>query len=151
VLRYVCISTATGPCCLMTDHRLSIFTAHASLMITDELIRQMTINCAERGLLLLRVRDELRMSIASYQTLYESSIAFGMRKALTAEQHKADMEAKVWRLSTRLSCDRMMWRDVNLPRWLWCVFTARDDRCGRWNKRCKTWNKQLARPSSAGS
>ena len=44
----------------------------------DELIRQVTINCAERGLLLLRVRDEIRMTIAAYQTLYESSIAFGM-------------------------------------------------------------------------
>ncbi|CAH3179275.1 unnamed protein product, partial [Porites lobata] len=36
------------------------------------LIRQVTINCAERGLLLLRVRDEIRMTIAAYQTLYES-------------------------------------------------------------------------------
>jgi hypothetical protein len=62
---------------------------------SDELIRQVTINCAERGLLLLRVRDEIRMAIASYQTLYESSIAFGMRKALQAEQHKADMLNKV--------------------------------------------------------
>lgn len=61
----------------------------------DELIRQVTINCAERGLLLLRVRDEIRMTIASYQTLYESSIAFGMRKALMAEQRKAEMEARV--------------------------------------------------------
>lgn len=33
----------------------------------DELIRQVTINCAERGLLLLRVRDEMRMTIAAYQ------------------------------------------------------------------------------------
>ena len=61
----------------------------------DELIRQVTINCAERGLLLLRVRDEIRMTIAAYQTLYESSIAFGMRKALMAEQRKAELEAKV--------------------------------------------------------
>lgn len=61
----------------------------------DELIRQVTINCAERGLLLLRVRDEIRMTIAAYQTLYESSIAFGMRKALMAEQKKAEMEATV--------------------------------------------------------
>ena len=52
----------------------------------DELIRQVTISCAERGLLLLRVRDEIRMTIAAYQTLYESSVAFGMRKALQAEQ-----------------------------------------------------------------
>ena len=63
--------------------------------LTDELIRQVTINCAERGLLLLRVRDEIRMTIAAYQTLYESSVAFGMRKALQAEQGKADMEKKV--------------------------------------------------------
>ena len=52
----------------------------------DEIIRQCTINCVERGLLLLRVRDELRMTLHSYQTLYESSIAFGIRKALQAEQ-----------------------------------------------------------------
>ncbi|KAL2726271.1 hypothetical protein V1477_018085 [Vespula maculifrons] len=50
--------------------------------ISDELIRQVTINCAERGLLLLRVRDEIKMTLAAYQTLYQSSIAFGMRKAL---------------------------------------------------------------------
>ena len=61
----------------------------------DELIRQVTINCAERGLLLLRVRDEARMSIAAYQTLYESSVAFGMRKALGGEQGKSDAEARI--------------------------------------------------------
>lgn len=55
----------------------------------------MTINCAERGLLLLRVRDEIQMTIAAYQTLYESSVAFGMRKALQAKQGKADMEKRV--------------------------------------------------------
>lgn len=64
----------------------------------DELIRQVTISCAERGLLLLRVRDEIRMTIAAYQTLYESSVAFGMRKALMAEQGKADMEKKALEL-----------------------------------------------------
>jgi dynein light intermediate chain len=63
--------------------------------LPDELIREVTVNCSERGLLLLRVRDEVRMSIAAYQTLYESSVAFGMRKALLSEQGKCDMEAKV--------------------------------------------------------
>lgn len=58
----------------------------------DELIRQVTINCAERGLLLLRVRDEIRMTTAAYQTLYESAIAFGMRKTLMNEQNKSEME-----------------------------------------------------------
>eukprot|EP00667_Euglena_gracilis_P022639 EG_transcript_25275 len=64
----------------------------------DELIRQVTVNCAERGLLLLRIRDEIRMTIAAYKTLYESSVAFGMRKALQAEQGKADMLATIRQL-----------------------------------------------------
>lgn len=65
----------------------------------DELIRQVTINCAERGHLLLRVRDEIQMTIAAYQTFYESSVVFGMRKALQAEQDKVDMEKKVRTIS----------------------------------------------------
>lgn len=69
----------------------------------DELIRQITINCAERGFLLVRVRDEQKMNIQAYQTLYESSIAYGMRKALMAEQYKSDMEAKI--KSLEKECD----------------------------------------------
>eukprot|EP00745_Piridium_sociabile_P038775 TRINITY_DN7116_c0_g1_i1.p1 TRINITY_DN7116_c0_g1~~TRINITY_DN7116_c0_g1_i1.p1 ORF type:complete len:186 (+),score=17.47 TRINITY_DN7116_c0_g1_i1:49-606(+) len=46
----------------------------------DEIIRQVTIVCSERGLLLLRVRDEVMMILGASQTLYESSLAFGMRK-----------------------------------------------------------------------
>ncbi|KRX04083.1 hypothetical protein PPERSA_08298 [Pseudocohnilembus persalinus] len=61
----------------------------------DELIRQITINCAERGLLLVRVRDEIRVTIQAYQTLYESSIAYGMRKTLQAEQKKQEMTQKI--------------------------------------------------------
>jgi dynein light intermediate chain len=64
----------------------------------DELIRQITINCAERGLLLLRVRDEARMTISAYEALYESTIAYGIRKALMAEQKKTELEAKINRL-----------------------------------------------------
>ena len=70
------------------------------LTAVDELIREVTINCAERGLLLLRVRDEMRMTIAAYQTLYESAVAFGMRKALQTEQGKNEMEARIQQLET---------------------------------------------------
>ena len=35
------------------------------------------------------------MTIQAYQTLYESSIAYGMRKALQAEQSKAEMLIKI--------------------------------------------------------
>lgn len=61
----------------------------------DELIRQITIICAERGMLLLQVRDEIRMTISAYQSLYESSIAFGMRKALQAEQRSKQQQREI--------------------------------------------------------
>lgn len=69
------------------------------LWTVDELIRQITINCAERGLLLLRVRDEARMTIAAYETLYESSIAFGIRKALMAEHKRSALESTIKQLT----------------------------------------------------
>ena len=61
----------------------------------DELIRQITINCAERGHLLLRVRDEIRMYKETLQGLYDSSIAYGLKKALVAEQRKKDMHQRI--------------------------------------------------------
>lgn len=61
----------------------------------DEIIRQVTINCAERGLVLLRIRDEMRMTLSAYQILFESSIAFGIRKSLLSEQGKSEMEEKI--------------------------------------------------------
>ena len=61
----------------------------------DELIRQITINCAERGLLLLRCRDEARMTVTAYETLYESAIAYGIRKALMAEHRRTVLEDKM--------------------------------------------------------
>lgn len=70
------------------------------------MIRQVAINCAERGLLLLRVRDELQMTLRAYQTLYESSVAFGMRKALMAEQGKSELERKVCLFSIQKKCVR---------------------------------------------
>ena len=45
--------------------------------------------------MLVRVRDEIKMTIQAYQTyltLYESSIAYGMRKALMAEVGRTKKE-----------------------------------------------------------
>lgn len=61
----------------------------------DELIRQITINCNDRGFLLVRVRDEIKMTTQAYQTLYESAISSGMRKALQSEQKKSDMVNRI--------------------------------------------------------
>lgn len=58
----------------------------------------MTINCAERGLLLLRVRDEMRLTIDAYKALYCSSVAFGIRKSLQTEQGKSDLQKDVDKL-----------------------------------------------------
>lgn len=57
-----------------------------------------TLHTPAAAVLIHRVRDEIRMTIAAYQTLYESSIAFGMRKALMAEQGKVDLQQKAEQL-----------------------------------------------------
>lgn len=67
----------------------------------DEIIRQVTLNLPERGLLLLRVRDEIMMTIAAYQTLYQSSVTFAMRKQLQAEHGKADLEKRITELEAK--------------------------------------------------
>jgi len=61
----------------------------------DEIIRQVTIDNAERGLLLLKVRDEIKMSIASYQILYESALLYGIRKQLQAEDTKLKLKMEL--------------------------------------------------------
>ncbi|CAG7725516.1 unnamed protein product [Allacma fusca] len=61
----------------------------------DELIRESTIACIERGLLLVRVRNEINMTIKEYENLFASSSACGIRKALLAETTKVDMESKI--------------------------------------------------------
>ena len=61
----------------------------------DEIIRQVTIDSPERGLLLLRVRDEIKMTIASYQTLYESAQLYGIRKQVQAEDSKEELKKEL--------------------------------------------------------
>lgn len=61
----------------------------------DELIRQVTLNQPERGLLLLRIRDEALMTRDAYKTLYDSSIVFGIRKQLQAESGMQNLEEEI--------------------------------------------------------
>jgi len=56
----------------------------ALVVVADEVIRQVALRLPERGLALLRVRDQLRMTLAAYRTLYTSSTDFGARKAAAA-------------------------------------------------------------------
>lgn len=82
----------------------------------DELIRHVALDSPERGLLLMRTRDELRMTIDAYKTLYASSVTFGIKKQLRAEQgipelqesadaieaEKAKLELEVQELRSKL-------------------------------------------------
>ena len=42
------------------------------------------------------------MTIQAYQSLYESSVAYGMRKALMAEQKKNEMQTNITQLKQAL-------------------------------------------------
>ena len=61
----------------------------------DEIIRQVTIDNPERGLLLLKVRDEIKMSIASYKTLYESALLYGLRKQMQMEDNRENLKKEL--------------------------------------------------------
>jgi len=64
----------------------------------DELIRQITLNCLERGILLTRIKKELNMTVNSYQSLYESSIAYGIRTLLLAEEEKKKLSDEIGKI-----------------------------------------------------
>jgi dynein light intermediate chain, axonemal len=49
----------------------------------------------------LRVRDDAKMTIAAYQSLYESSVLFGINKQIQAEEGKAELEKKIENLETQ--------------------------------------------------
>ena len=61
----------------------------------DELIRQVTINCLERGILLMRIKKELIMTVETYQNLYESALAYGIRVLLLAEDDKQKLQKEI--------------------------------------------------------
>lgn len=68
--------------------------------VFDELIRQCTVESPERGLLLLRVRDEMRIIVAEYQILFESSLAYAVRKGLNAEVQRLEAQLLAKKLET---------------------------------------------------
>lgn len=53
----------------------------------------------------MRVRDELRSQLNAYQGLYDSSIAYGMRHALMAEQKKSEIHQKINQLTS--DCEKL--------------------------------------------
>lgn len=64
-------------------------------MLADELLRQITIDCPERGLLLRKIRDEVDMSIDAYQSLFDASHAYGQHALHEATRGRAEMLARI--------------------------------------------------------
>lgn len=75
----------------------------------DEIIRQVTIDCSARGILLVQIRDQFKSTISTYQSLYESAITWGMRKAMQIEQAKDTLMAE----NARLKEERILLRQRN--------------------------------------
>ena len=61
----------------------------------DELIRQVTINCLERGILMMLVKQESVKIMKAYQDLYQSSVAYGIRNGLIAEEEKKKLRQQI--------------------------------------------------------
>jgi dynein light intermediate chain len=53
----------------------------------------------------MRIKKEIEMTINSYQTLYESSIAYGIRTLLIAEEDKKNLNVKIEEISDE--CDML--------------------------------------------
>ena len=60
----------------------------------DELIRQITINCLQRGELLNHIKEQMKETINYYQKLYDSSMSFAMRKVLREQKKRKKLEQK---------------------------------------------------------
>jgi dynein light intermediate chain len=63
--------------------------------LIDELIRQVAIESPETGVLFVRIRDEINMTLSAYETIFGASISFGSRKALATELGKEEKRDKL--------------------------------------------------------
>ncbi len=57
----------------------------------NEVMRQESIKCAERGLLLMRIREEIKMTLSAYRTMNESTLAHGARKKIQTESKRIEL------------------------------------------------------------
>lgn len=64
-------------------------------MLFDELLRQVTLDNPERGLLLLHIRDELRLTMDAYKTLNEAAVQYATTKANEATKGMPEMVDRI--------------------------------------------------------
>lgn len=80
----------------------------------DEIIRQVTINSAERGLLLLGVRNEIRTTIQAYESLYVSCSTYGIRKSIMGQQSLDQMDKEISQLQPEIENIKKNINDLKL-------------------------------------
>jgi len=61
----------------------------------DDMIFELANVDSEQGALLSRIRDELNMTSDCYKKLYESSVSFGLNKAIAARHQNEKLHAKI--------------------------------------------------------
>jgi len=80
----------------------------------DELIRQITIECPERGLVLLRLRDELRMRLAAYLEVRRGGATFGTGRQEKAHTATRETQARLDELEADVESKRMVVRQMQM-------------------------------------
>jgi dynein light intermediate chain, axonemal len=80
----------------------------------DEMVRQVTIECPVRGLLLLRVRDQMRMSLEIYVELHRDGSEFSALKAETAAQELAALTTEQQQLQATATALKMQAKMLEL-------------------------------------
>jgi len=68
----------------------------------EEIIRQVTVNCLQRGDLLNRIKLEMNYEINYYRQLYESLIAFSLRKVLQEKKKEIMLQNKKEKLKKEI-------------------------------------------------
>lgn len=60
----------------------------------DEIVRQVTVDCSERGELLNEVKLDIEERVSTLWKVFESSMAFALRKSHSAEMKKEELRQR---------------------------------------------------------
>ena len=69
----------------------------------NEMIRHISMDCPERGILLTLIRNEITNSLANYKRLFDSSQGFAVRRELSAENGVEGLLGKKLELERKLA------------------------------------------------
>ena len=75
----------------------------------NEIIRSVSVHCEERGELLQRIQNEYQQWFSTYEQLYASSMAYGMRQSLNRmeEEKSAEFVAEELQTECQHLCDEL--------------------------------------------